>query len=132
MSQSDPVADFLSVIRNGLRNRFPSCSVPTSKLKVAIAEVLKKEGFIAGYEILDTVPRKTLRVELKYGPNGEQVISQIRRVSKPGRRVYRPVPDVKPVLRGLGISILSTTSGVISDREARATRIGGEVICDVW
>lgn len=132
MSQTDPVADFLSVIRNGLRNSFPSITVPTSKLKVAIAEVLKKEGFIAGYETLDTVPRKSLRVELKYGPNGEHIINTIRRVSKPGRRVYCPVLGVKPVLRGLGISILSTTQGVISDREARANRIGGEVLCELW
>ena len=129
---TDPVADMLTRIRNAVRVERPSVDVPLSKVKRGVAEVLKREGYIWDFEEIQSEPAHAIRVHLKYGPNGERVIQHIRRVSKPGRRVYSGAEMLKPVLNGLGISILSTSRGVISDREARQRKLGGEVLCEVW
>ena len=131
---TDPIADMLTRIRNAVRVEKPTVDIPTSRFKVGIAEVLKKEGFIWDYAEVneDDGPRAMLRLELKYGPNGERVIQSIRRLSKPGRRFYARGKELKPVLGGLGIRIISTSKGVISDREARQKNIGGEVLCEIW
>jgi small subunit ribosomal protein S8 len=128
---TDPIADMLTRIRNSVRIERPYVDMPTSNLRVAIAQALKSEGFIWDYELIETVPVHTLRVMLKYGPNGERVITKIDRVSKPGRRLYRGYKDLKPVLSGMGVWILSTPRGVLSDRQARAQKVGGEVLAMV-
>lgn len=129
---TDPIADMLTRIRNAVRVERPHVTMPVSKVKRGLAEVLKREGYIWDWreEAADPVPQ--LRIELKYGPNGERVIRHIKRVSKPGRRVYSGADALRPVLNGLGISIISTSRGVISDREARQRKLGGEVLCELW
>lgn len=129
---TDPIADMLTRIRNAVRIERPHVEIPASKVKRGVAEVLKREGYIWDWEEVEQEPSSHLRIELKYGPNGERVIQKIRRVSKPGRRVYTKAKDLRPVLNGLGISIVSTSSGVISDREARTRHVGGEVLCEIW
>ena len=131
---TDPIADMLTCIRNAVRIERPRVEMPLSKVKCGLAEVLKREGYIWEWreEHEEGAPSKQLSIELKYGPNGERVIRHIRRVSKPGRRVYSPATSLKPILNGLGISIISTSRGVISDREARQRNLGGEVLCEVW
>ena len=129
---TDPIADMLTRIRNAVRVERPHVEMPLSKVKRGLAEVLKREGYIWDWEEVQEKPASQLRVHLKYGPNGEQVIRHIRRVSRPGRRVYSGAVKLKPVLGGLGISIISTSRGVISDREARQRKLGGEVLCEVW
>lgn len=128
---TDPIADLLTRIRNALRNGADSCSCPGSKLKVSIADVLKREGFIVGYEIQSVGPKSILRIDLKYGPEGEDVISSIQRFSKPGCRRYRGVDSLPKARGGLGIAVVSTNRGVFSDRECREQRLGGEVLCTV-
>jgi len=130
---TDPIADMLTRIRNSVRVERPYVDIPTSRVKRGIADVLKREGFIWDWKDIDTEgePVAQLRVELKYGPNGERVIQTIKRVSKPGRRLYTRSRELKPVLGGLGISIIRTSKGVISDREARRDNVGGEVLCEV-
>jgi small subunit ribosomal protein S8 len=132
MSMTDPIADLLTRIRNGNAIRMPHVDVPASKMKRGIVDVLKKDGFIRDYRLIEDDVQGTLRVFLKYGPDGERVINSIQRVSKPGRRVYRSVDDIPQVLRGLGRAILSTSKGILSDHEARAARLGGEVLAEVW
>ena len=129
---TDPVADLLTRIRNAVAVGKPEVVVPSSKTKLAVAEVLLREGYIEGFDIVEKPVQNDFRIRLKYGPKGERVITHIERVSKPGRRVYKSVDDLTPVLRGLGISIVSTSKGVLSDREAREARVGGEVLCQVW
>ncbi len=129
---TDPVADMLTRIRNAVRVERPHVDMPVSKVKCGLAEVLKREGYIWDWKTIDLKPVSQLRLELKYGPNGERVIRTIRRISKPGRRVYSRAKDLRPVLNGLGISVISTSRGVISDREARQRNLGGEVLCEVW
>ena len=131
---TDPIADMLTCIRNAVRIERPRVEMPLSKVKCGLAEVLKREGYIWDWreEHEEGAPSKQLSIELKYGPNGERVIRHIRRVSKPGRRVYSPATALKPIFNGLGISIISTSRGVISDREARQRNLGGEVLCEVW
>ena len=129
---TDPIADMLTRIRNAARVERPHVELPTSKVKQGLAEVLKREGYIWDWEEIESKPSNLIRLHLKYGPNGEQVIQRIRRISKPGRRVYSGATKLKPVLNGLGISIISTSRGVISDREARQRKLGGEVLCEVW
>ncbi len=129
---TDPIADMLTRIRNGVCVERPHVDMPLSKVKRGLAEVLKREGYIWDWEEISGRPANQLRVHLKYGPNGERVIRRIRRVSKPGRRVYSGATAMKPVLGGLGICIISTSRGVISDREARQRKLGGEVLCEVW
>lgn len=131
---TDPLADMLTRIRNAVRVERPTVELPVSKVKRGVAEVLKREGYIWDWHEADEegLPTKQLHIDLKYGPNGERVIRHIRRVSKPGRRVYARADNLKPVLNGLGISIISTSRGVISDREARQRKLGGEVLCELW
>ena len=129
---TDPIADMLTRIRNAVRIEKSSVDMPLSIEKKGIADVLKREGYIWDWETVDEKPVPVLRIHLKYGPNGEKIVNQIKRVSKPGRRVYAATADLKPVLNGLGIRILNTNRGVLSDREAKLKNVGGEVICSVW
>jgi small subunit ribosomal protein S8 len=129
---TDPIADMLTRIRNAVRVERPHVEMPLSKVKRGLAEVLKREGYIWDWEEVEAKPVPLLRLYLKYGPNGERVIQHARRVSKPGRRVYSRSTKLRPVLNGLGIQILSTSRGVVSDREARQRKLGGEVLCEVW
>ncbi len=129
---TDPIADMLTRIRNAVRVERPHVDMPCSKVKRGVAKVLKREGYIWDWTEIEQQPSNLLRLELKYGPNGERVIRQIRRISKPGRRVYCRAQRLKPILNGLGISIISTSGGVISDREARQKKLGGEVLCELW
>jgi small subunit ribosomal protein S8 len=129
---TDPIADMLTRIRNAVRVERPHVDMPLSKVKRGLAEVLKREGYIWDWKEVDGKPANQLRLELKYGPNGERVIRHIKRVSKPGRRVYSGATTLRPVLNGLGICILSTSRGVVSDREARQKNLGGEVLCELW
>ena len=129
---TDPIADMLTRVRNAVRIERPHVEMPSSKVKRGVAEVLKREGYIWDFQVEEQEPVEQLRLELKYGPNGERVIRHIKRVSRPGRRVYSKAKDLRPVLNGLGISVISTSRGVISDREARQRNVGGEVLCEVW
>lgn len=130
---TDPIADMLTRIRNAVSVEKPFVDIPSSRFKRGIADVLKREGFIWDWkeETEESSPCATLRLELKYGPNGERVIQSIKRVSSPGRRVYSRGKELKPILGGLGIQIISTSKGVLSDREARRENTGGEVLCEV-
>ena len=129
---TDPIADMLTRIRNAVRVERPHVEMPLSKVKRGLAEVLKREGFIWDFEEVEAEPQKQLRLQLKYGPNGERVIRHIKRVSSPGRRIYSGADSLRPVLNGLGIKVLSTSRGVVSDREARQRHLGGEVLCELW
>src|SRR5262245_49536068 len=146
---TDSIADMLTRIRNANRIESPAVDMPSTKVKVTIAQVLKDEGFILDFQVGKMAPnaegrevfqspaedkdtKKILRIFLKYGPDGERVIRHIRRASKPGLRHYCGYKELKPVLQGMGISIVSTSRGVMSDRKARAERLGGELVCYVW
>jgi small subunit ribosomal protein S8 len=129
---TDPIADMLTRIRNAIRVERPHVDVPSSKVKRGLADVLKREGYIWDWQEVESEPVSHLRLELKYGPNGEHVIQHIKRVSTPGRRVYRKATELRPILNGLGITVISTSGGVISDREARQKNMGGEVLCEVY
>jgi len=132
MSFSDPVGDMLARIRNAQRSRHSSCIAPNSKLRQNVLDVLKREGFIRGFTTEEVRPGvSNIRIELKYN-EGEPVIKEITRISKPGRRVYSKIKELPRVYAGLGISILSTPRGVLSDAEARAANVGGEVLCRVF
>jgi len=128
---TDPISDMLTRIRNAARVKRPHVDIPASKLKSGLAEVLKREGYIWDWQVVETDPVSQLRIELKYGANGEEVIQSIKSVSTPGRRVYRKAKELRPVLGGMGITIISTSKGIVSDREARQKNIGGEVLCEV-
>ena len=128
---NDPISDMLTRIRNAIRIERTFVDVPMSSLRKSVADVLKREGYIWDYSEIEATPGKNLRIELKYGPNGEKVIQTVKRVSKPGRRVYAKCTDLKPILNGLGISIVRTSKGVYSDREARQHKLGGEVLAEV-
>ena len=132
MTMTDPVADFLTRLRNANSAFHEEINLPYSKLKANIAEILKSEGYIASVKVVDGEVGKTLNVELKYGPNRERSISGIKRVSKPGLRVYAKSTEIPRVLGGLGIAILSTSSGLLTDRQASKKGVGGEVIAYVW
>ncbi|WP_298866737.1 30S ribosomal protein S8 [uncultured Gimesia sp.] len=129
---TDPIADMLTRIRNALQIERPFVDIPASKIKESIAGALQREGFIWDFEIVENSPQNILRVNLKYGPNGERVIQKIIRESKPGRRTYQDVRSMPEVLQGLGISILSTSKGVLSNREAKKEGVGGELLCTIW
>ena len=129
---TDPIADMLTRIRNAIVVKRPHVDVPASKLKRGLAEVLKREGYIWDWQEVEGDPVSNLRLELKYGANGEVVIQHIKRISTPGRRVYRKAKEMKPILGGMGISVVSTSSGIFSDREARQKNIGGEVLCEIY
>jgi small subunit ribosomal protein S8 len=132
MTMTDPIADMLTRIRNALRTQRQEVAMPASRMKGNIADVLKREGFIHGYEVVPGSVQGELRVRLKYGPDGESVINEITRESTPGRRVYCGASDVRRVLNGVGISIYSTPAGVLSDRECREKNVGGEHLATVW
>ena len=132
MVMTDPIADMLTRIRNAVMANHDEVEVPASKMKLEIARVLAQEGFIRGYELIDDGKQGILRIKLKYGPNRERVIHGIKRVSKPGRRIYVKKDEIPRVMGGLGLAILSTSRGIMADREARRLGIGGEVICYVW
>ncbi|MAG57564.1 MAG: 30S ribosomal protein S8 [Planctomycetes bacterium] len=132
MSMTDPVADLLTRIRNGNTIRMPHVDVPASNMKRGVVDCLKKNGYVRDYRVIEDGVQGSIRVYLKYGPDGEFVINRIQRVSKPGRRVYSGVDNIPSVLNGLGIAILSTSKGIMSDHEARSERLGGEVLAEVW
>ena len=132
MTMTDPVADFLTRLRNPNSAYHETISLPYSKLKAGIAEILKKEGYVGAIKVEDAEVGKTLIVDLKYGPNRERTIVGIKRVSKPGLRVYAKSTELPRVLGGLGIAILSTSSGLLTDRQAAKKGVGGEVIAYVW
>jgi small subunit ribosomal protein S8 len=129
---TDPIADMLTRIRNALIARHDSTDVPASKLKVSLAETLKREGFIRDFEVFEDEPKRTIRVHLAYSDKREPVIAGLQRVSKPGLRVYVQKREVPRVYGGLGVAIISTSQGVLTGREARRRGLGGEVICYVW
>ncbi len=132
MSLTDPVADFLTRIRNGIRARQQKVDVPASKLKLEIARILKEEGFISNFKATEEEGRKVLRVYLKYGSNNEAAISRVQRVSSPGCRVYVGHNEIPRVLGGMGINILTTPRGVMTGRDARKHGVGGEILCEIW
>jgi len=132
MSVSDPLADMFTCIRNGIKARFETVDIPSSKIKEAVAGVLKREGYILDYEIRQDNKQNILRVRLKYLEDKSGAMENIQRVSKPSMRVYVPKDGVRPVRRYAGIAILSTNLGLLTDREARNRGVGGEVLCQVW
>ena len=133
MTMSDPIADMLTRIRNANTAKHDTVDVPASKMKLAIADILVKEGYIAKYEVLEDGAFKTIRITLKYGADkNEKIITGLKRISKPGLRIYAGSQDIPRVLGGLGIAILSTNQGVITDKEARKLHVGGEVLAFVW
>ena len=129
---TDPIADMLTRIRNANAIRRQEVTMPASRIKVGLAETLQNEGFIESYEVQEAQPQSELVVRLKYGPDGEQVIRAIERVSKPGRRVYSKAKEIPRVLRGLGVFVLSTPKGIVSDRAARQMNVGGEILCKIY
>ncbi len=132
MQITDPIADMLTRIRNANSAKHQTVDVPVSKMKTAIADILKNEGYIKGYETVDDGKQGMIRITLKYGANKEKVISGLERVSKPGLRVYSGAEELPKVLKGLGIAIVSTSKGIMTDREARKAHIGGEVLAFIW
>jgi small subunit ribosomal protein S8 len=132
MTMSDPIADMLTRIRNANTAKHDTVDVPSSKMKLAIAQILLDEGFIKKFEVIENGNFKTIHITLKYGQNKTQIITGIRRVSKPGLRIYTNVEDMPKVMKGLGIAILSTSKGIMTDKEARKANVGGEVLAYVW
>lgn len=133
MPVTDPISDMFTRIRNAARTHAPAVEMPASKQKLAVAEVLRNEGFISSFETKGIgTPEQKMRIVLKYGPKGEQVIQGIKRVSRPGLRIYRPAKKVPRVLGGLGVAIVSTSTGLMTDRQARKSNLGGEVLGFVW
>jgi small subunit ribosomal protein S8 len=132
MVMTDPIADMLTRIRNANMVRHEKLEVPASKIKKEIAEILKREGFVRDVELIEDNKQGILRIFLKYGPNNERVITGLKRISKPGLRVYAKADEVPRVLNGLGIAIVSTSKGVMTDKEARQAQTGGEVVAYVW
>ena len=132
MGMTDPIADMLTRIRNASAAKHDSVDIPASNVKKAIAQILLDEGYINGFQVIDDGKQGVIHVTLKYGPNKTQVISGIRRVSKPGLRIYTNVEDMPKVMKGLGIAILSTSKGIITDKQARRENVGGEVLAFVW
>jgi small subunit ribosomal protein S8 len=129
---TDPIADMLTRIRNALGARHQKVDVPMSRLKLEIARILKDEAFINNYKLIGDGPRRNIRIYLRYGPKGEHVLSSLERVSKPGCRVYSASQTVPRVLGGIGVNIMSTSRGVMTDRQARRLKVGGEVLCRVY
>jgi len=132
MAISDPIADMLTRIRNAAKAKFNSVDVPGSTVKIQVAKILKSEGFIRNYKFLKDGKQGILRIYLKYGAGQSKVIYGLKRVSKPSRRVYVRCKEIKPVLNGMGIAILSTSKGVMTDKKARQDKVGGEILCHVW
>ena len=132
MSMTDPIADLLTRIRNGHKAKFEKVEVPSSKVKVNLVEILKQEGYITDYEVVADEYQGKIEISLKYAPNKQSVISGLKRVSKPGLRIYVGKDEIPKVLNGIGMSILSTSNGLLTDRSARKKGLGGEVLCEVW
>ncbi|MBW4827025.1 MAG: 30S ribosomal protein S8 [Clostridiaceae bacterium] len=132
MMMTDPIADMLTRIRNGNNARHESVDIPASNIKKDIAQILLDEGFVKSFDVIDDGKQGFIRVQLKYGNNNEKVISGIKKISKPGLKVYVKNDEIPRVLGGLGIAILSTSKGIMTDKEARVEKIGGEVLCYVW
>lgn len=132
MSMTDPIADLLTRIRNGNKAKFEKVVLPSSKLKVNIVEILKQEGYITGYEVVKGDYQGKIEISLKYDLNKESIITGLKRISKPGLRIYVGKEEIPKVLNGMGIAILSTSSGLLTDRNARKRNLGGEVLCEVW
>ena len=129
---TDPIADMLNRISNGLLARHKQVTLPSSKIKVAVARILKEEGYIKNYQVTRDEPQPTLRIVLKYDDDRQPIISKIRRVSKPGRRMYVGRDEIPWVLNGMGVAILSTPRGIVTGQQARRLKVGGEVLCYVW
>jgi small subunit ribosomal protein S8 len=129
---TDPIADMLTRIRNALQAKHQKVDVPVSKLKLEIARILKEEAFITNYKTMGEGARRSIRIYLRYGPGGEKIVSKIERVSKPGCRVYSGSGGIPRVLGGLGINILSTSRGLMTDKQARREKVGGEILCRVY
>ena len=132
MTMTDPIADMLTRIRNANTVGHDTVDIPASRMKKSIAGILTAEGYIKGFDVIDDNKQGTIRVQMKYGPDKERVITGIKKISKPGLKVYAKANEVPRVLGGLGIAIISTSNGVISDKEARKLGVGGEVVCYVW
>jgi len=132
MSMTDPIADLLTQIRNALLAKHDRLDVPVSKLKLEICKILKEEGYIKNFRVIEGSPVGSLRIFLRYSAEGEPAISHVERVSKPGRRIYKASKDIKPVRNGLGLGIVSTSQGLLSDVQARQRKVGGELLCELW
>jgi small subunit ribosomal protein S8 len=132
MAMTDPVADFLTRIRNGQKARFDKVDIPASKMKTSLARILKEEGYIKNFKLLKDNKQGIIRIHLKYGDNREAVIMGLKRVSRPGCRVYVGHGDIPKVLNGLGVNILSTSKGIMTDHQARKEHVGGELLCSIW
>jgi len=132
MSMTDTVSDMLTRIRNATTVRHDRTDVPASKMKLEIAKILKQEGFIRTFKLVDEGPQGLIRIYLKYADDGEPVIHGLRRVSRPGRRVYRSATELPKVRNGLGVAVVSTNRGVVTDEQARSLHVGGEVLCEIW
>ena len=132
MQITDPIADMLTRIRNANSSKHESVNVPASKIKIEIAKILDAEGYINGYEVIEDKVQGTIKIDLKYGPGKQKVITGLKRVSKPGLRVYASNENLPKVLKGLGIAIISTSKGIMTDKEARKLNVGGEVLAFIW
>ena len=132
MTMTDPIADMLTRIRNANTVKHETVDVPASNIKKELARILLEEGFVRGYDVIEDGKQGIIRIQLKYGQTGERVISGLKRISKPGMRVYAANQEIPKVLNGLGISIISTSKGILTDKQARKENVGGEVICYVW
>lgn len=133
MTMTDPVADLLSRIRTAYMAKHDRLDVPASKLKLEVCRILKEQGYVESVEQLDgDSVKRQMRIYLRYAPDGEPLIRSIKRISKPGRRVYKGAEEIRPVLNGLGVGIISTSEGLLTDSQARQRRVGGEVLCEIW
>ena len=133
MSMTDPISDLLTRIRNAHLAKHDRLDVPVSRLKLEVCRILKEEGFIRNFREVDgTGPSKSVRIFLRYSPQGEPAINNVTRISKPGRRVYRRADDIQPVRNGLGVGIVSTSQGLLTDTQARERKVGGEILCELW
>jgi small subunit ribosomal protein S8 len=132
MTMTDPIADFLTRIRNALMAKHETTDVPASKLKWRLAEILKEEGYIADAQLMGEPPKRMIRISLKYDPSETSVIQALQRISKPGRRTYVTADQLPKVLNGLGVAIISTSRGIMTDRECRQQHVGGELLCQIW
>ncbi len=132
MSMTDPISDLLARIRNATLVRHDRTDVPASKMKLEIAKILKQEGFIRTFKLLEEGPQGTIRIYLKYADDGEPAIHGLNRVSRPGRRVFKGVSEITKVHNGLGVAVISTNRGVLTDEQARGLSVGGEILCEVW
>jgi small subunit ribosomal protein S8 len=132
MSKTDPIADLLTRIRNAHLSKHDRLDVPASKLKAEICRILKEEGLIKNFRTVEAQPAGKLRIFLRYSPDGSPAITHLQRVSRPGRRVYRGADSIRPVLNGLGLGIISTSQGLLTDAQARERQLGGEVVCEIW